>query len=189
MDTNNPQPNNNDGTIANNVTTTVNYKGVSSYNDPLAANHEGNDVFVSPIDNVAKRVKRKSDDDDSNVTPTRLNYDDDGSVMKKSHTSEPTVMIPAFNSEGKARSYVVTKVVKKETLKSKADKVKKLVNSLCSECVVNDTPLCSVTSRHLKYSDYYVLELKDVELEEDHQFTNSLDMERTWNSLNYLKAL
>ena len=167
MDTNNPQPNNNDGTIANNVTTTVNYKGVSSYNDSLAASHDSNNVFVSPIDKVVKRVKRESDDDDSTVTPTRLIYDDNGSSKRKSHTSDPTVMIPAVNSDGKVRSYVITKVVKKETANSKSDKVKKLVSSLCTEVVVNDTPLCSVTSRHLKYSDYYLVELKDIELEDD----------------------
>ena len=76
-------------------------------------------------------------------------------------------MLVPINGEGKKRSYIITKIVQKKSLKQKSNKTKQLINSLCSDLVVNDTPLFSPTSRVLKHTDMMFLELKEIELDDE----------------------
>ena len=129
-------------------------------------NSSNGQVFITPpIESI--KQEEEPDDDDSTVTPTRLYYDDEnGKVLTPSDIPKKSMLTPC-NDEGKKRSYIITKVVKKKSKKHASHKIKMLINSLYADMVVNDTPMFSPTARVLKHSDVMFLELKEIELDEE----------------------
>ena len=114
---------------------------------PSIANLKSNEeVVVSPEKGSVSKQELTSDADDSVATPTWNHYDDTTHDFVEPAALAKKGMLVPFNGEGKKRSYIITKIVQKKSLKQKSNKIKQLINSLCSDLVVNDTPLFSPTS-------------------------------------------
>ena len=133
---------------------------VSKHNVP-----EEETTILVPNINI-KTEDENVDDDSETVLPTRL-FSDIGPNVTPDNQSKSTKGILVPVSGAGEKTYIVTKVHKRKTKLEVQQKVNSKLDSLVSECVVNDTPLFSVTARNIRVSDLLFLELKEIEDEEE----------------------
>lgn len=112
------------------------------------------------------------DNEDNDFIPTRFCYNNEHNVTPDKPSAYAKGIVVPISGEGE-KSFIVTKVTKKKSKTAKQKKVNALLHSLITNCVVNDTPLCSVTARNLKTSDMLFMELKEVEDDEEEPLYNT----------------
>ena len=117
---------------------------------------------VAPFAQRIKMEHNNTSESGNEVSPTKFELEPDSGLNAtvRSFRPQPNGTLVPMGQEGE-RTFIITKISKKKSNKTKETKMISLIHSHVSDCNVNDTPLFSVTAHNVRSSDVFLLELKE----------------------------